>query len=91
MSFDLFSRTPRIYLEITGSKCTIIWDRVEHKIKIYNRKLNKWKIESYTLDNLMSMYPKQAKYFYECLLNKKNKTLATRTPKKNRRFAAILL
>ncbi len=72
MSFDLFSRTPRIYLEITGSKGTIIWDRVEHKIKIYNRKLNKWKIENYTLENLMSMYPKQAKYFYECLLNKKN-------------------
>ena len=38
MSFDLFSRTPRIYIEITGSKGTIIWDRVDHKIKIYIRK-----------------------------------------------------
>ena len=46
MSFDLFSRTPRIYLEVTGSKGTIIWDRVDHSIKIYNRKLDKWKTES---------------------------------------------
>ena len=69
MSFDLFSRTPRIYVEITGDKGTIIWDRVEHKIKIYNRKSNKWKIENYDLKNLMSMYPKQAKYFYESLIN----------------------
>lgn len=71
MSFDLFSRTPRIYLEITGSKGTIIWDRVDHSIKIYNRKLDKWKTESYDLKNLMSMYPKQAKYFHDCLLKRK--------------------
>jgi predicted dehydrogenase len=72
MSFDLFSRTPRIYLEITGSKGTIIWDRVEHKIKIYNRKKNSWKIEKYSLSNLLSMYPNQAKYFYECVVSKRN-------------------
>ena len=71
MSFDLFSRTPRIYMEITGDKGTIIWDRVEHKIKIYNRRLNKWREEKYDLKNLMSMYPNQAKYFYECLINNK--------------------
>tara|TARA_B100001250_G_scaffold398873_1_gene407644 strand:- start:426 stop:1424 length:999 start_codon:yes stop_codon:yes gene_type:complete len=71
MSFDLFSRTPRIYLEITGSKGTIIWDRVDHKIKIYNRKKNKWKIEKYSLKSLLSMYPNQAKYFYECIIKKR--------------------
>lgn len=71
MSFDLFSRTPRIYLEITGSKGSIIWDRVDHKIKIYNRDKNKWKIENYNLKNLLSMYPNQAKYFYDCILYKK--------------------
>ena len=71
MSFDLFSRTPRIYLEITGQKGTIIWDRVDHQIKIYDRRRNKWKIEKFGLKNLMSMYPKQAKYFYDCLIKKK--------------------
>ena len=71
MSFDLFSRTPRIFVELTGSKGTIIWDRVEHTIKIYNRKTNKWKIENYDLNDLMSMYPLQAKYFHDSLVNKK--------------------
>tara|TARA_B100000787_G_scaffold168216_1_gene156551 strand:- start:1742 stop:2740 length:999 start_codon:yes stop_codon:yes gene_type:complete len=71
MSFDLFSRTPRIYLEITGSKGTIIWDRVNHEIKIYNRENNNWKTERYNLNNLLSMYPNQAKYFYECILKKR--------------------
>lgn len=71
MSFDLFSRTPRIYLEITGQKGTIIWDRVDHQIKIYNREKNKWKVEKFDLNNLMSMYPRQAKYFYECLTKKR--------------------
>ena len=71
VSFDLFSRTPRIYLEITGSKGTIIWDRVEHKIKIFNKKNNSWKIEKYTKKNFLDMYPKQADYFYKCFKYKK--------------------
>ncbi len=71
MSFDLFSRTPRIYIELTGQKGTIIWDRVSHQIKIFDKKSNKWKIEKYDLNSLMSMYPKQAKYFYDCLIKKK--------------------
>ena len=49
MSFDLFSRTPRIYIELTGKKGTIIWDRVNHLIKIYKRNNNKWKTEKYDL------------------------------------------
>ena len=56
MSFDLFSRTPRIFIEITGKKGTIIWDRVNHQIKIFNRQKKKWKIEQFNLNNLMSMY-----------------------------------
>ena len=72
MSFDLFSRTPRIYIELTGKKGTIIWDRVNHLIKIYKRNNNKWKTEKYDLKNLMSMYPNQAKYFYNCLIKKKD-------------------
>jgi len=71
LSFDLFSRTPRIYLEITGKNGTIFWDRVNHTIKFYNKKKNKWKIKQYNLKNLMSMYPKQAKYFYDCVIKKK--------------------
>ena len=71
MSFDLFSRTPRIFIEITGKKGTIIWDRVNHQIKIFNRQKKKWKIEQFNINNLMSMYPSQAKYFYNCLIKRK--------------------
>ena len=71
LSFDLFSRTPRIYLEITGQKGTLIWDRVNHSISFFDRKKNKWKKKEYSMKSLMSMYPRQAKYFYDCLIKKK--------------------
>ena len=44
---------------------------MDHQIKIFDRKKKKWKIEKFDLKNLMSMYPKQAKYFFDCLTKKK--------------------
>ena len=43
-NFDLSSRTPRINFEVVGEKGTIIWDRVEHLLKIFTTKSKKWEI-----------------------------------------------
>ena len=69
INFDLVSRVPRISFEIVCSEGTVIWDRMEHEIRIFNVTENKWSIENFTKDDLMSMYPLQAKHFYDCIFN----------------------
>ena len=69
INFDLVSRVPRISFEIICSEGTVIWDRMEHEIKIFNIAENKWNIERFTKNDLMSMYPLQAKHFYDCIFN----------------------
>tara|TARA_B100002019_G_scaffold293510_1_gene321756 strand:- start:1370 stop:2368 length:999 start_codon:yes stop_codon:yes gene_type:complete len=69
INFDLVSRAPRINFEIICSEGTIIWDRVENELKIFDISKKKWETEKFTKDDLMSMYPIQAKHFFDCLFN----------------------
>ena len=71
LNFDLVARYPRINLEIIGEKGSVIWDRVENSIKIFTIDKNKWETLQFTKDDLLAMYPNQAKYFYDCLSEKK--------------------
>ena len=73
INFDLYSRFPRISFEIVCSKGTIIWDRVDCSIRIFNSHKKKWKIIRYNKKDLMDMYSIQAKFFYD-LLKKRKKT-----------------
>ena len=75
INFDLYSRYPRISFEIICSKGTIIWDRVECQIKIFNSKKKKWKIRKYNKTDLMDMYPIQAKFFCDLLKKRKKATV----------------
>ena len=70
INFDLSSRTPRVNFELIGTEGNIIWDRVEHKIKIYTTIEEQWSEEIFTRDDLMSMYPNQAKHFVNCCTGK---------------------
>ncbi len=67
INFDLAARYPRINLEVVGSKGTIIWDRVDHKISIYDADKKSWSFDQYSKDDLMSMYPNQAKHYVDCI------------------------
>ena len=69
INFDLSSRYPRISLEIIGTKGTIVWDRVDNVIKCYDASSQSWSNEQFSKDDLMSMYPRQARHFYECVFN----------------------
>ena len=69
INFDLVSRAPRISCEIICANGTVIWDRMENEIKIYEVSKNKWEIEKFSKEDLMSMYPRQAKHFYDCVFN----------------------
>ena len=70
LNFDLTSRYPRISIEIICSKGTLIWDRIDHKIKIFDASTKEWKEINFTKDDLMSMYYLQAQNFYNCLTSK---------------------
>jgi len=69
INFDLNARHPRINLEIVGEKGTIIWDRVKHLISVYDSESKEWSNQQFTKDDLMMMYPLQAKHFYDCINN----------------------
>jgi predicted dehydrogenase len=70
INFDLAARSPRVNFEIVCVKGTVIWDRVDHKIKIFNSNDNKWVVEEYNKDDLLNMYDKQSKHFVECISKK---------------------
>jgi predicted dehydrogenase len=72
LSFELYETLPEISLKLTGSKGSIKWDRVKNLIEFYDKEKNKTKIFQYSLNNLMSMYNLQTKYFID-LLNRKQK------------------
>ena len=72
MSFELYESNPEISLKLVGSKGSINWDRVKNEISIYSKKNKKYKKLKFTQENLLSMYPLQAKYFMQ-LLEKKQK------------------
>jgi len=69
INFDLASRPPRLNFEINGTKGNVIWDRVENKINHYDAESKEWSTEQFTQDDTMAMYPNQAKYFAECIIN----------------------
>ena len=70
INFDLSSRTPRINFEIVGKEGIIIWDRVENNLKIYTTNTKKWELIKFSKEDMLQMYPIQAKHFYDCIYNK---------------------
>lgn len=72
LSFELYETSPEISLKLTGSKGSIKWDRVKNIIEVYNKNQKKLKTHTFDLNNLMSMYTLQTKYFIN-LLNGKTK------------------
>ena len=75
LNFDLVARSPRVFLEINGSEGIIIWDRVDHKIKIYRVKQNKWKTLSFIKTDFLKMYSNQARHFVNCLKGKEKEII----------------
>ena len=67
INFDLSARAPRVNFEIICSNGTVIWDRAEHKIKIFNSADDKWLIEKYNKNDMLKMYDKQAEHFIKCI------------------------
>ena len=75
LSFDLVARSPRVLLEINGSEGVLIWDRINHNINIYEAKKNKWTNLKFSKNDLLNMYPKQAKHFVNCLKRKEKEKI----------------
>ena len=68
-NFDLVARAPRCNFEIICSEGTLIWDRIETKIKKFSSESKNWISIDYSMEDVMNMYPKQAEYFMESLKN----------------------
>ena len=65
--FDLLGRSPRIGLELIGEDGTLIWDRIDPKISIWQSKDKKWETEKFDKNDFVMSYDLQAKHFLDCL------------------------
>jgi len=69
--FDLLGRSPQIGMEIIGADGTIIWDRINPSIKIYDVTTKKWFEELFEADDTVSSYKYQAQAFIDNINNGK--------------------
>ena len=69
-NFDLFRRDPKISMEILTEKTTIIWDRIDHQIKIFDPEKKNYLIEKFTKEDIMTMYDLETIHFINCLKGK---------------------
>lgn len=74
LNFDLISRSPRVSIEIVGSKGTLFIDRVLNELKLFSSINKKWKIFKFQKSDLLNMYDNQAKFFLNCLNHKVKNT-----------------
>tara|TARA_B100000029_G_C17513033_1_gene937012 strand:+ start:127 stop:1134 length:1008 start_codon:yes stop_codon:yes gene_type:complete len=65
--FDLLGRTPRIGMEVIGSKGTLIWDRIDPSIRIYDAESSKWSEEKFDSDDTVQSYDLQVEHFLKCI------------------------
>lgn len=70
ISFDLNARYTFCKIEATGENGTAIWDRVDHKIKIFNSIEKNWTEEKFSKDDFLNMYQNQTNHYLDCLKNK---------------------
>lgn len=70
INFDLVARSPRLNFEIVGSEGTVIWDRMKHRIEIFDSESSSWSKKQYTIEDTLQMYPNQAEYFVNCIKKK---------------------
>ena len=56
INFDLQARYPRVNFEVVGTEGSIIWDRVQHEVKVFDSKRKSWEVFRYTVNDLLAMY-----------------------------------
>ena len=57
-------------MEILTEKTTIIWDRIDHQIKIFDPEKKNYLIEKFTKEEIMTMYDLETIHFINCLKGK---------------------
>jgi predicted dehydrogenase len=65
--FDLLGRIPRVRMELIGSKGTLIWDRIEHTVSVYEAEHKRWSVYPYSLADYLKMYPLEVAHFLSCV------------------------
>lgn len=69
--FDLLGRKPRVNMELIGSKGTLLWDRIDPEVRVYDPQRRGWTIETFPADDFISCYDRQAAHFIDCVRNRR--------------------
>jgi predicted dehydrogenase len=65
--FDLLRRDPQIKLEVIGQNGSLTWDRIDHRITVYDAESKSYEVFPFTVAQLMSMYPAEVQHFLSCV------------------------
>lgn len=74
--FDLMRHDPQIKLEILGEKGSITWDRIDHKITVYDAETKSYEIIPYTVADVLSMYDLETRHFIHCMEGKEQSLIS---------------
>ena len=44
----------------------MLWDRIDHRLKIYDPAQRRWEVYPYTTADLLSMYTREVEHFVSC-------------------------
>jgi predicted dehydrogenase len=67
LHMDVLGRTPRIGFELIGSEGTILWDRIDHGVRLFDAKEKRWEVYPFTAGDVLSMYPREVEHFIHCV------------------------
>jgi len=65
--FDLLRRDAQVGLEIIGQKGSLTWDRIDHRVVVYDAEKNSYETYRYTMADTLSMYAAEAEHFLACV------------------------
>ena len=65
--FDLMRHDPQVKLEIIGQKGSLTWDRIDHRISVYDAERRSYELLPYTTSDVLMMYPAEVEHFISCV------------------------
>jgi predicted dehydrogenase len=68
--FDLLRQDAQVKLEIIGQRGSITWDRIDHRVTVFDASTKSYEVFPYTAADVLSMYATEAEHFISCVRNK---------------------
>ena len=65
--FDLLRHDAQVKLEIIAQGGSLTWDRIEHRIEVYDAESKSYEIFPFPTSDMSAMYPAETEHFLSCI------------------------